>query len=68
MHPKSEITPPLLVFTSDAPPFMRDNASTLEFQHRISVDGDALSYEEHTMLDIYGDRFDHSDANTLYRR
>jgi hypothetical protein len=48
-------------------PFMRDNASTVEFRHRLAVDGDTLTYEEHTIVDIYGKRFDHSDANTLNR-
>jgi len=49
-------------------PFMRDNAKTLEFRHRISVTGDTLIYDEKTVLDIYGKRFDHNDANTLLRR
>jgi len=48
-------------------PFMRDNAKTLEFRHRISVVGDTLVYEETTLLDIYGSRFHHTDENTLTR-
>jgi hypothetical protein len=48
-------------------PFMRDQARTLSFRHRIEVDGDTLRYEETTVLDIYGRRFDHTDTNTLTR-
>ena len=48
-------------------PFMRDNAKTLEFRHRISVTGDTLDYDETTVLEIYGKRFDHTDQNTLVR-
>jgi hypothetical protein len=48
-------------------PFMRDNAKTLEFRHRISVTGDSLDYDETTVLEIYGKRFDHTDQNTLVR-
>jgi hypothetical protein len=49
------------------PPFMRDNAKTLEFSHRISVTGDTLVYDQTTVLEIYGKRFDHTDENTLVR-
>ena len=48
-------------------PFMRDNAKTLEFHHKISVKDDTLVYEETTLVDIYGNRFDHTDENTLTR-
>jgi len=48
-------------------PFMRDNAKTLEFSHKISVNGDSLTYSETTVLEIYGKRFDHTDENTLVR-
>jgi hypothetical protein len=48
-------------------PFMRDNASTLSFHRLIKVAGDSLSYEETTVLDIYGKRFDHTDQNSLTR-
>ena len=46
-------------------PFMRANARTLAFRHRITVDGKTLTYDETTVVDIYGKRFDHTDANTL---
>jgi hypothetical protein len=49
-------------------PFMRDHASTVEFTHRMVVSGDTLFYSEHMLVDIYGERFDHHDENTLQRR
>jgi len=49
-------------------PFMRDNASTIEFAHQITLSGDSLTYSETTILDIYGNkRFEHTDANRLER-
>jgi hypothetical protein len=48
-------------------PFMRDNATTLSFNRTITVAGEVMSYEEITVLDIYGKRFDHTDQNTLNR-
>ena len=49
-------------------PFMRDNASTLEFSHELTVDGDRLSYFETTVVDIYGKTFEHTDENELTRQ
>jgi hypothetical protein len=48
-------------------PFMREHASTLAFEHRVEVSGDRMSYAEKTLLDIYGRRFEHTDANQLTR-
>ena len=48
-------------------PFMRDNAKTLEFRHHIQVSGDKLVYDETTIVDIYGNRFEHTDGNELHR-
>jgi hypothetical protein len=48
-------------------PFMRDNARTVAFRHRITVEGDTLAYDETTIVDIYGKRFEHTDTNTLTR-
>lgn len=48
-------------------PFMRDNASTREFSHSITVDGDKLVYEETTIVDIYGKVFEHTDRNRMQR-
>ena len=49
-------------------PFMRDNARTTEFRHRISLDNNKLSYSETTMVDIYGKVFEHTDDNELSRQ
>jgi hypothetical protein len=49
-------------------PFMRDNARTVSFRHRIAVSGDVLNYSETTVLDIYGGPFDHTDENRLTRK
>ncbi len=48
-------------------PFMRDQARTVEFRHKIQVDGDRLSYAETTVVEIYGKTFDHTDENELTR-
>ena len=48
-------------------PFMRDNAKTTAFTHRIEIRGDTLVYSETTTLDIYGSTFAHTDGNTLTR-
>ena len=49
-------------------PFMRDNARTLAFEHELRLEGDRLSYNELTRLEIYGRAFDHTDTNELTRR
>jgi hypothetical protein len=46
-------------------PFMRDNARTTEFRHRVVVGNGTLSYSETTMVDIYGKHFEHTDQNKL---
>jgi len=48
-------------------PFMRDNARTVEFRHRLTVQDDQLSYAETTFLEIYGRSFEHTDENVLKR-
>ena len=48
-------------------PFMRDNARTLEFRHKVTLDGDRLLYDETTMVEIYGKTFEHTDRNALVR-
>ncbi|MBL4868915.1 MAG: FABP family protein [Pseudomonadales bacterium] len=48
-------------------PFMRDNARTVSFEHKVVVEGNVMTYEETTVLDIYGKTFDHTDQNTLIR-
>ena len=49
-------------------PFMRDNAHTKRFTHRIEVKGDSMSYKETIYLDIYGRSYDHIDTNQLTRK
>ena len=46
-------------------PYMRDKASTQSFSHSINVSGERFSYQETTVIDIYGRLFDHTDENTL---
>jgi len=46
---------------------MRARARTVGFRHRVVVDRDTLAYEEATIVDIYGGRFEHTDTNTLTR-
>ena len=49
-------------------PFMRDRASTVAFEHKVTLDGDRLVYAETTTLEIYAEkRFAHTDANELVR-
>lgn len=48
-------------------PFMQANASTTEFRHEIAVGNGKLSYSETTMVDIYGEVFEHTDQNELVR-
>jgi hypothetical protein len=50
-------------------PFMQKKARTLEFTHDLTVVGDTLTYEETTVLEIYGKpRYLHTDRNTLRRQ
>ncbi len=46
-------------------PFMRDNARTTEFRHKVVVGNGRLSYSETTIVDIYGKVFEHTDNNEL---
>jgi len=48
-------------------PFMQEKARTVEFRHRIFVSGNTLSYDETTLLEIYGRSFEHRDRNELTR-
>ena len=48
-------------------PFLRDRARTLGFRHRLSVDGERMTYFETTLLEIYGRTFEHTDENELTR-
>jgi len=48
-------------------PFMRDNAKTTSFTHKISVVDGVMTYSETTMVDIFGKVFEHTDGNVLGR-
>ena len=48
-------------------PFMRDNASTVAFEHKVTLAAGELRYAETTYLEIYGRKFDHTDENVLKR-
>ncbi len=48
-------------------PFRRDHAKTVAFRHELTVADGVLSYSETTSLEIYGRRFDHTDADLLAR-
>lgn len=48
-------------------PFLTSEARTVSFQHRLTVEGDRLSYFETTTLSIYGRTFEHTDESTLER-
>ncbi len=46
-------------------PFMKENARTTGFRHKVIVGNGTLSYLETTILDIYGKTFEHTDQNEL---
>lgn len=49
-------------------PFMSEKARTVAYGHGLTIDGDQLSYEETTSLEIYGNSFEHTDHNVLMRK
>lgn len=48
-------------------PFMQNKAKTLSFEHQLSIANNILSYQETTVVDIYGKVFEHTDKNELVR-
>ena len=48
-------------------PFMKKNAKTTKFSHRILLSDAMLSYNETTIVEIYGKIFEHTDENELVR-
>lgn len=49
-------------------PFMVEKASTQSFMQTMVLEGDTLSYQQVTHVDIYGQKsFKHSDTNSLTR-
>jgi len=49
-------------------PFMRDNAKTTSFTHKISVVDGEMSYIETTIVDIFGKVFEHTDNNRYLKK
>ena len=47
--------------------FMHKKAKTTSFGNNLRLKGDELHYFETTMVDIYGNSFEHTDTNTLHR-
>ncbi|MDQ7067451.1 MAG: heme-binding beta-barrel domain-containing protein [Sulfurimonas sp.] len=47
--------------------FMSKKAKTTSFKNTITITDDTLHYFETTMVDIYGNSFEHTDENTLTR-
>jgi hypothetical protein len=48
-------------------PFMKKKARTVKYQHKVTVKGDTLNYQQTMSLEIYGKQFEHTDNNTLKR-
>ncbi len=46
---------------------MQEQARTVDFRRKITVDGDTLTYTQTTVVEIYGKTFDHTDENQLSR-
>lgn len=45
--------------------FMKEQAATKSFEREFSVNKTTLKYRQTTMVDIYGNTFEHIDENTL---
>ncbi len=48
-------------------PFMKGNALTMAFSQTMNITSDCLSYEQTTLIDIYGKMFEHTDRNDLVK-
>lgn len=50
-------------------PFMLSKAQTTAYRHTLTLSGDSLSYNQVTVLEIYGKHdYQHTDENTLTRQ
>jgi len=47
--------------------FLLSKAKTLRFEQKLTVIEDKLKYKQSSLVDIYGDEFEHSEKNTLKR-
>jgi len=48
--------------------FMQKKARTTAFSQTLTIEGNTLTYQQSTMLDIYNKTFEHTDTNTLTRQ
>ena len=48
-------------------PFMHKKAKTTSFEQTMTIKGNELHYHETTMVDIYGNSFEHTDTNVLVK-
>ena len=48
--------------------FMHKKAKTTSFKQTMTLKGNELHYFETTMVDIYGNSFEHTDTNTLVKQ
>ncbi len=55
-------------WTISESPFMQKKASTLAFNHKMFISESQLVYTHTTMVDIYGNIFEHTDTNQLTRQ
>jgi hypothetical protein len=49
-------------------PYMRKNAKTTSFSHRMKFTASTLEYSQTMMLDIYGREFEHTDDSVLTKK
>lgn len=47
--------------------FLLNNATAMSFAQKLTLSGDSLSYSQTTMVDVYGNHFEHTDSNQLRR-
>lgn len=45
--------------------FMQEKAKTISFEHKVRIENNSLKYEETTIVEIYGRKFEHTDRNEL---
>ena len=48
-------------------PFMHKKAKTTSFKQTMNITANQLHYHETTVVDIYGNSFEHTDTNTLIK-
>ena len=48
-------------------PFMQQKAKTISYKHHLKFNDEQLVYQQSTLVDIYGQNFEHTDENTLVK-